>query len=116
MIFIESQQGDTYWILNKIIDYKGSKNNVTQVELYEYHNATPNTNLFPTLDKGFGVNETDISNDFNAVQVSQGNYTGSKGKQLGLNPNVFKATPTIGVQNNMLAFKQRHTIHKNIHK
>ena len=103
---------DTYWILNKVIDYKGSKNELTQVELFEYHNGTPDLDLFPVKDKGFGLNETDISTDFNAVQVSQGNYTGSKGKQLGLNPNVFKSTPTVGVQNNMLAYKQKHAFSK----
>ena len=112
LIFIESEQADTYWILNKVIDYKGSKNELTQVELFEYHNGTPDLDLFPVKDKGFGLNETDISTDFNAVQVSQGNYTGSKGKQLGLNPNVFKSTPTVGVQNNMLAYKQKHAFSK----
>ena len=112
LIFIESEQADTYWILNKVIDYKGSKNELTQVELFEYHNGTPDLDLFPVKDKGFGLNETDISTDFNAVQVSQGNYTGSKGKQLGLNPNVFKSTPTVGVQNNMLAYKQNTRFQK----
>tara|TARA_R100000655_G_scaffold24_2_gene143 strand:+ start:7477 stop:10920 length:3444 start_codon:yes stop_codon:yes gene_type:complete len=106
LIFIgDSQHADTYWILNKVMDYRGGRNQLTEVELFEYHNATPDLLLFPQTKKGFGEDITDISTDYNAIRVSRNQFTGSMGNQLGLRPNSFRPKPIMGVQNNNLSFK-----------
>ena len=72
LIHIKSAQSTTYWILNKIIDFKCLKNGLTQVELFEYHNARPLKSLFPTLEQGFGVNNTGQWTDYNVLLVNDG--------------------------------------------
>jgi hypothetical protein len=74
LIFIESPQANTYWILNKIIDYKVGKNELTKVELYEYSNTRILKNSFPTIGLGNGVNDTGQHTDFNAEPVNDGKY------------------------------------------
>lgn len=72
LIYIRSSQSDTYWILNKVVDYKPSKNLLTIVELFEYHNTRPLKSKFKDLNKGFGTNNTPIGTDFNPILVSNG--------------------------------------------
>ena len=45
---------------------------MTQVELFEYHNARPLKSLFPTLEQGFGVNNTGQWTDYNVLLVNDG--------------------------------------------
>lgn len=68
LIYLEGKQSGTYWILNKIVDYKPGSNELTQVELYEYSNTRP---LKPaSLTEGFGDNVTDQWSDFEPAMVS----------------------------------------------
>ena len=64
LIHIQGAQSTTYWILNKIVDYKCGKNTLTQVELFEYHNARPLKGKFPIHGTGWGNVFTNQSHDF----------------------------------------------------
>jgi len=75
LIYIESAQSGTYWIINKIIDYKVGKNNLTQVELFQYANARPLKTKFPTIGVGFGGNVTPFDSDYVHVLVQDGKIT-----------------------------------------
>tara|TARA_R110002096_G_scaffold77192_4_gene181904 strand:- start:847 stop:4332 length:3486 start_codon:yes stop_codon:yes gene_type:complete len=72
LIYIQSEQSDTYWILNKIIDYKVGSNELTKVELYEYSNTRQVKASFPDIDTGTGVNDTGQHTDFDAEPVYNG--------------------------------------------
>jgi len=74
LIFIESPQANTYWILNKIIDFKVGKNELTKVELYEYSNTRILKNTFPNINNGSGENDTGQHTDFNAEPVNNGKW------------------------------------------
>tara|TARA_R110000751_G_scaffold132695_3_gene235228 strand:- start:5377 stop:6600 length:1224 start_codon:yes stop_codon:yes gene_type:complete len=74
LIFIESPQANTYWILNKIIDFKVGKNELTKVELYEYSNTRILKNTFPNINNGSGANDTGQHTDFNAEPVNNGKW------------------------------------------
>lgn len=41
LIYIRANEADTYWVINKITDYKPHTNELTQVELLEFVNYTP---------------------------------------------------------------------------
>jgi len=41
LIYIRSNEVDTYWVINKITDYKPHTNELTKVELLEFVNYTP---------------------------------------------------------------------------
>ena len=75
LIFLRSAQSDTYWILNKIIDYKGSKNVLTKVELFEYHNVMPLKSKFPTINTGYGVNLTPTFSDYTPIKINPNGTT-----------------------------------------
>lgn len=72
LIHIQSPQSDTYWILNKINDYKAGANNLTSVELFEYHNTRPLESDFPYLVEGNGKNDTPQWSDFDFELVNNG--------------------------------------------
>ena len=72
LIHLKSSQSDTYWILNKITDYKAGANNLTSVELFEYHNTRPLESDFPHLAEGNGKNDTPQWSDFDFELVSNG--------------------------------------------
>jgi len=72
LIHIQSSQSDTYWILNKINDYKAGANNLTSVELFEYHNTRPLESDFPYLVEGNGKNDTPQWSDFDFELVNNG--------------------------------------------
>ena len=74
LIFIESPQANTYWILNKIIDYKVGSNELTKVELYEFSNTRVLKNTFPNISEGNGNNVTGQHTDFNAEPVNNGKW------------------------------------------
>ena len=66
LIYIENSEGATYWIINKVVDYKPAENNMTKVELFEWTLAKPRKRtgsahpnrlgqgLGPTSDSGIG--------------------------------------------------------------
>ena len=60
LIYLEGSHTDTYWIVNKISDYKVGANALTLVELYIYRNTLPIKALIPDYNKpsGFGGNLT----------------------------------------------------------
>tara|TARA_R110001583_G_scaffold103537_1_gene250787 strand:- start:5787 stop:9338 length:3552 start_codon:yes stop_codon:yes gene_type:complete len=70
LIYLQSAQADTYWILNKIIDYKGGKNEMTKVELFEFTNTRPVKTL--SLSNSFGANLTPQWTDFSSQLVKDG--------------------------------------------
>jgi len=72
LIHLEGKQSNTYWILNKITDYKCSANKLTQVELFEYHNTRPLKGQFQGINSGFGVNVTPVWTDNTPILVSGG--------------------------------------------
>ena len=72
LIYIRSAQADTYWILNKIGDYAAGKNQLTLVELFEYHNTQPLKSQFVQLETGFGSNHTPVGTDYNPILVANG--------------------------------------------
>lgn len=74
LIFIESPQANTYWILNKIVDFKVGKNELTKVELYEFSNTQILKNTFPNINNGSGINVTGQHTDFNAEPVNNGKW------------------------------------------
>lgn len=41
LVYLKTGTNDTYWIINRIVDYKPGKNLLTTVELYQYIPATP---------------------------------------------------------------------------
>jgi len=85
LIHIRGEQSDTYYILNKIVDYKPGLNVLTQVELFEFHNYKPLKSNFFTLDKGFGEPNNPSSDDFIPVLVSGGKVkTPNLDNQLGI--------------------------------
>ena len=70
LIYLKTGQADTYWILNKITDYKAGKNVVTKVELFEFANTMP---VKPSgVDDGFGANLTPQWSDHNEPLVAHG--------------------------------------------
>jgi hypothetical protein len=93
LIFIENAQSDTYWILNKVVDFKCLKRDLTLVELFEYHNAKPLKSRFPTLPTGFGNTETEQWTDYVEVMVND-NKAKINQKQLTTQLQVFKQTRT----------------------
>ena len=72
LIHLKSSQSDTYWILNKITDYKAGANQLTSVELFEYHNTRPLESDFPYLSEGNGKNDTPQWSDFDFELVNNG--------------------------------------------
>jgi hypothetical protein len=98
LIYIESAQSGTYWIINKIIDYKVGKNNLTQVELFQYANARPLKTKFPQISTGFGGVLTPFDSDFIAVLVSDGKITNNHlNTTLGIYTGKGNAVLTTGV-------------------
>lgn len=93
LIYLEGAQSETYWILNKVIDFKCLKRGLTQVELFEYVNAKPLKSTFPTLPTGFGDSQTEQWTDYVQKLV---NDTKSKlnQKQLTTSLRVYKQTRT----------------------
>lgn len=81
LIYLETEQSNTYWILNKIIDYKGAKNVLTKVELFEYHNVMPLKSKFTGagghggIYTGHGVNLTPTFSDFSPVPFNPNGTT-----------------------------------------
>lgn len=67
LIYLELNEGATYWVINKIVDYKPAKNELTKVELFEFQLAKPakagahskyarNNTVTQTRDFGIGNN------------------------------------------------------------
>jgi hypothetical protein len=56
LIYIENSESVTYYIINKIVDYKPSKNELTKVELFEWTLAKPRKSTHGhTLGQEYGV-------------------------------------------------------------
>lgn len=70
LIYIQGAQADTYWILNKITDYKAGSNQLTKVELFEYANTRGVSKN--SMKKGFGANVTPQWTDYNAKPIAFG--------------------------------------------
>ena len=97
LIYYESAQSGTYWIVNKIIDYNVGKNNLTQVELFQYANARPLKTKFPQLPVGYGGNNTPYDSDFVAVLNVDGKITNNH-IDTSLGVYTVKGNNTIGIQ------------------
>ncbi len=70
LIYIEGAQADTYWVMNKITDFKAGANQLTIVELFEYSNTRGVSKV--SMKKGFGANLTPQWTDFNAQPIAFG--------------------------------------------
>ena len=94
LIYIQGEQSDTYWIINKIVDYKGAKNILTQVELYEWINAKPMKNLFPQISQGWGKNLTGQWTDYNQRLVNADGDMKVTSSELSTRLDIFSKTKT----------------------
>ena len=93
LIFIRSEQSDTYWILNKIQDYKGSKNVLTKVELFEYHNVQPLKSKFNGINEGFGINLTPTFSDYTPIPIAPNGTTKIPIKYINNDLGIFSEYP-----------------------
>tara|TARA_Y100000592_G_scaffold34341_1_gene54613 strand:+ start:4484 stop:7978 length:3495 start_codon:yes stop_codon:yes gene_type:complete len=75
LVYLKTGTEDTYWIINRIIDYKPGKNLLTQVELYQFIPATPTRrNNNPKFNRS---NEVSVTRDYVTGQgrlVSETNF------------------------------------------
>ena len=94
LIFIRSAQSDTYWILNKIDNYNCTKNGLTKVELFEWHNARPLKGKFPSISTGWGNNFTPIWADYVSQLSKGGHLTVDVTKLQQKNLGIYKETRT----------------------
>ena len=110
LIFIQSEQADTYWILNKIIDYKVGSNELTKVELYEFSNTRPTKQSFPYIDTGTGINDTGQHTDFDAEPVYDGKTKVSQDEMqnnLGIFSPTIRPLISVGTESVSLPMLQR---------
>ena len=91
LIHIKSAQSTTYWIVNKIIDFQCLKNELTKVELFEYHNATPLKPPPISNPTGFGINNTQQWTDYNVILVNDGKIKVTQ-ENLATGLEIFKRT------------------------
>lgn len=54
LIYIENSEAPTYYIINKIVDYKPASNQMTKVELFEWSLAKPRKQLHSRLGQEYG--------------------------------------------------------------
>ena len=54
LIYIENSESSTYWVINKIVDYKPAMNQMTKVELYEWALGKPRRKSHQRLGQEYG--------------------------------------------------------------
>ena len=64
LVYLETGTESTYWIINKITDYKPGKNLLTIVELYQYIPATPMKSTHNPKSGTRRSNENSVTRDF----------------------------------------------------
>jgi len=114
LIYLEGGQADTYWIMNKITDYKAGTNQPTKVELFEYRNTRP---VKPVkINKGFGANLTPQWTDYNVRLVKDGAIK-IDGKYLTSSLDIanqtFISTPTNAVSKTVVTSRSASNLAEN---
>ena len=111
LIYIENSESSTYFIINKIVDFKPAMNQMTKVELFEWTLAKPRKKSSPRLGQQYGVSkDSGIGQEGSNINRIETNFseqlgiTGPRTIQSATTPNLCLTSPTtpmseMGIEN-----------------
>jgi hypothetical protein len=99
LVYLKTGTEDTYWIINKIVDYKPGKNDLTVVELYQFIPAIPvKKTRNPKYDRSNLISQSkDYITGQGRLQENNMKFLGNMGGLVTMNTNIattnFGSTP-----------------------